>query len=72
MMKGSLTYKPRIVFSVDSMVKETFEAIVRAGAKYDQVVGNIRDFVQMKRDKKYMFPVVKVQMVVMNKKISLR
>ena len=70
MMERLLDSQPhRIVFSVDSPVKETFEAI-RVGAKFDQVVGNIRDFVQMKRDKKYMFPVVKVQMVVMNKNKS--
>ncbi len=54
----------RIVFSVDSPVKETYEKI-RVGADYDRVVGNIRNFVERKRELGLIFPLVKVQMVVM-------
>ena len=56
----------RIVFSVDSPVKETFESI-RVGAKYDQVVSNIRNFIKRKKERGLKFPIVKVQMVVMKK-----
>jgi MoaA/NifB/PqqE/SkfB family radical SAM enzyme len=59
----------RIVFSVDSPIKETYESI-RVGAKYDQVIENIRNFVKRKKEKGYVFPIVKVQMVVMNKNQS--
>ncbi len=54
----------RIVFSVDSPVKETYEKI-RVRANYDQVIKNIHDFIKRKKERKQIFPIVKVQMVVM-------
>jgi len=56
----------RIVFSVDSPVKETYESI-RVGANYERVVDNIRRFIKRRNEKGYRFPIVKVQMVVMEK-----
>jgi MoaA/NifB/PqqE/SkfB family radical SAM enzyme len=54
----------RVIFSVDSPVKETYERI-RVGAEYEVVVENIRTFVRRKRERGQVFPIVKVQMVVM-------
>jgi MoaA/NifB/PqqE/SkfB family radical SAM enzyme len=54
----------RIIFSIDSPVKETFEKI-RVGANFELVVNNIKAFIRKKREKNLLFPIVKVQMVVM-------
>jgi molybdenum cofactor biosynthesis enzyme MoaA len=54
----------RIVFSVDSPVKETYEKI-RVRGNYDQVVKNIQEFIKRKKERNLVFPIVKVQMVVM-------
>jgi len=59
----------RIVFSVDSPVKETYEKI-RVGAEYDKVVENIRHFIKRKKERGQVFPIVKVQMVVMEQNAS--
>lgn len=54
----------RIIFSVDSPVKETYEKI-RVGGEFDVVVKNIGDFIRRKKERGLVFPIVKVQMVVM-------
>lgn len=54
----------RIMFSVDSPYKETYEKI-RINAKYDVVLNNIKNFIKRKKELGSLFPIVKVQMVVM-------
>lgn len=55
----------RIIFSVDSPVKETYEKI-RVRASFDKVVNNIQNFIKRKNDRNLVFPIIKVQMVVMD------
>ena len=50
--------------SVDSPVKETYENI-RVRASFDKVVANIQNFILRKRERNLMFPIIKVQMVIM-------
>jgi radical SAM protein with 4Fe4S-binding SPASM domain len=50
--------------SLDSHVKETFEAI-RVGAKFETVVENVRAFVQHRRERKASLPLLQVNCVLM-------
>ncbi len=59
----------RIIFSVDSPVKETYERI-RVGGIFETVVDNIRAFIRRKKARGLTFPIVKVQMVVMPQNIG--
>lgn len=52
----------RLIISIDSPRKETYESI-RVGARFDEVMENIRAFVEMKKPVKY--PIMRVQMVKM-------
>ena len=55
----------RLIISVDSPVKETYEKI-RVGADFDVVVNNIKNFMDLKKKKGLKYPFVRVQMVEMN------
>jgi len=59
----------RIIFSMDSPEKETYEKI-RVNADYETVVNNIRNFIKRKKELGLMFPIVKVQMVVMKQNVK--
>lgn len=52
----------RLIFSVDSPVKETYESI-RRGAKFESVKNNIERFVKMKKAMKLTYPIIRIQMV---------
>ena len=55
----------RLIISMDSPVKETYEKI-RVGADFDVVVNNIINFMDLKKKKGLKYPFVRVQMVEMN------
>lgn len=54
----------KIIFSFDSPSREQYESI-RVGAKYDEVVQNIRNFVRIRNEMGSMTPIVRLTMVVM-------
>ena len=61
----------RLVISMDSPVKETYEKI-RVGADFDVVVDNIKKFMELKRKRGFKYPFVRVQMVEMENNRSQR
>jgi radical SAM protein with 4Fe4S-binding SPASM domain len=61
----------RLIFSVDSPVKEIYEKI-RIGADFDVVVDNIKKFMELKRKRGFKYPFVRVQMVEMENNRSQR
>lgn len=54
----------RVIFSMDSPVKETYEQI-RYGANYERVLNNIKNFMKLKREMGKKYPIVRVNMVLM-------
>jgi radical SAM protein with 4Fe4S-binding SPASM domain len=61
----------RLIISIDSPVKETYETI-RVGADFDVVVDNIKKFMELKKKKGMKYPFVRVQMVEMKDNRSQR
>ena len=53
-----------LLFSVNAATPETYKK-VRGSTKYDQVIGNIERFLAMRRERGYVWPRVKVQLIVM-------
>jgi radical SAM protein with 4Fe4S-binding SPASM domain len=53
-----------LLFSVNAATPETYKK-VRGSTKYDQVIGNIERFLAMRRERGYVWPKVKVQLIVM-------
>lgn len=53
-----------LLFSVNAATAETYKQ-VRGSTKYDQVIANIERFLEMRKDRGYVWPKVKVQLIVM-------
>lgn len=53
-----------LLFSVNAATADTYKK-VRGSTKYDQVIGNIERFLAMRRERGYVWPKVKVQLIVM-------
>ncbi|RJQ47071.1 MAG: radical SAM protein [Gaiellales bacterium] len=53
-----------LLFSVNAATAETYRQ-VRGSTKFDQVVGNIERFLAMRAERGYVWPKVKVQLIVM-------
>ncbi len=59
----------RLVVSLDSHVRETYEAI-RVGARFDTVIGNVRHFVEYRRSRGLASPKLQVNCVLMRRNIE--
>ena len=53
-----------LLFSVNAATAETYKK-VRGSTKYDQVITNIERFLAMRKERGYVWPKVKVQLIVM-------
>ncbi len=53
-----------LLFSVNAATAETYKK-VRGSTKYDQVIENIERFLRLRRERGYVWPRVKVQLIVM-------
>ena len=55
----------KIIFSVDSVEKETYESI-RVGARFEKVINNVRTFSRVRRKFGSVTPEIRISMVLMN------
>lgn len=53
-----------LLFSVNAATPETYKK-VRGSTKFDQVIANIERFLKMRKERRYVWPRVKVQLIVM-------
>jgi radical SAM protein with 4Fe4S-binding SPASM domain len=53
-----------LLFSINAATAETYKQ-VRGSSKFDRVVANIERFLQMRKERGYVLPAVKVQLIVM-------